>query len=465
MRLYAMDAQLTASQVLRTFHRDELSIFLGAAFTTVGLVTAAFAALARKVDALLIWFALFSFLYGQRLWMDLGMLPLILPPSAFFISLRTSVNYLVPIPAVFYFEAAGFLGRYGKKVAYALAALYLSLFGATLAFGPRATFAAINNIVVIALLVALVGLSMRKRVVNRDFIILRRGALVFAGFALATNVANLFGHYFQAEALGFAFLLGSLGYVAARRTLHRDVELAQIQKELEVARRIQMENLPSAYPNSAHFRVATGYVPMTSVAGDFYDFLVAEPHRAGLLVADVSGHGVPAALIASMVKLAASLQRDNASDPATLLKGMNVALCGNTQNQFVTAAYVHLDATSRSLRYSAAGHPPLLLLRDGRVTAIEENGLMLAAFPYATFTTAVHALEPGDRIVMYTDGVLEAADEQMEEFGQERLQALLRNSGGASPQEMVNTILSSVQAWAKSQDDDLTVLVCEYAAG
>ena len=133
---------------------------------------------------------------------------------------------------------------------------------------------------------------------------------------------------------------------------------------------------------------------MTSVAGDFYDFLLGDDRQAGLLIADVSGHGVPAALIASMVKMAATSQRANANNPAELLSGMNAALCGNTQNQFVTAAYVHLDSEAGELRYSAAGHPPMLLLRAGEVTAVEENGLMLAVFSFAAYLNAVSALDP-----------------------------------------------------------------------
>ena len=122
-----------------------------------------------------------------------------------------------------------------------------------------------------------------------------------------------------------------------------------------------------------------------------------------MLIADVSGHGVPAALIAAMVKLAAASQRAVATKPCQFLTGMNWALLGNTQNRFVTAAYVYLNSESGELRYSAAGHPPLLLVRNGPVTQIEENGLMLAAFDFASYSTAVHKLETDDRIVLYTD--------------------------------------------------------------
>jgi sigma-B regulation protein RsbU (phosphoserine phosphatase) len=222
--------------------------------------------------------------------------------------------------------------------------------------------------------------------------------------------------------------------------------------------------LPGAFPDSSNFRVAARYVPMTSVAGDFYDFIVADDRQAGLLIADVSGHGVPAALIASMVKLAATSQRANAGDPAALLSGMNASLHGNTQNQFVTAAYVYLDSASRTLQYSAAGHPPMLLLRNGKVEEIVENGLMLAAFDFAKYTTAAHRLEAGDRLLLYTDGIVEAANAKGDFFGQDALAALLRQTAGLRPSDAVDRIISSVQQWANSQDDDLTVLVCDYAA-
>jgi sigma-B regulation protein RsbU (phosphoserine phosphatase) len=272
------------------------------------------------------------------------------------------------------------------------------------------------------------------------------------------------GRFHNVEAIGFAFFLGTLGYVAAKRSLQRDHQFSEIQKELEIARRIQTSILPQAYPESDHFTVAARYVPMASVAGDFYDFLITNPQQAGLLIADVSGHGVPAALIASMVKLAATSQRANAADPATLLSGMNMVLHGNTQEQFVTAAYVYLDAVSSTLRYSAAAHPPMLLLRAGNVVELTENGLMLAAFSFATYSTAEYPLEPGDRLVLYTDGLLEAANATGEEFGPLRLSALLKDGARLNPEAAADHIVSSLQTWSKSQNDDLTVLICDYAS-
>lgn len=461
--MQGIDRELTASQVLRVFHHDELRLFLGAAFVTVGLVAGAFCVLRRKFDALLVWLALFAILYGGRLWMQSDLLSLLVPDSIFFRNLKFSIDYVVPIPALFFFEAAGFLNKGARVIGYVLCVVFLGLVVATFVFGPSLKFLIINNVIIIAGLIALIVQSKRGENISRDFVVIRRGLLVFVGFALYDNIVGLFRGGSKTESLGFAVFLATLGYVAARRTIQRDQQLVEIQKELDVARRIQMSILPGEFPSNANFRVAARYVPMTSVAGDFYDFLISDERQTGLLIADVSGHGVPAALIASMVKIAATSQRANTANPSKLLAAMNATLCGITQNQFVTAAYVHLDAEAQELRYSAAAHPPMLLLRGGEVMPVVENGLMLAAFDFAEYSTVVLPLMAGDRLVLYTDGIVEAEDGKQEEFGQERLCALLRDSAGLGHTEAADLVLSSVQRWAAAQNDDLTLLVCDYA--
>src|SRR5579862_8073135 len=149
IRMYLIDAQLTANQVLRAFHRDEPYLFLGAAFTTVAIVSAAFSFLRRRFDALLIFLALFAFLYGQRLWLDAEVLRISLPDNEFFHRLQAAVNYLVPIPAFFFFQASGFLGRKGKIVAWALASVFAALVAATMHFGDLLEFQHTNNVLVI----------------------------------------------------------------------------------------------------------------------------------------------------------------------------------------------------------------------------------------------------------------------------------------------------------------------------
>jgi len=467
--MYALDPQLTASEVLRVFHQDEPYLFLGAAFTTTGILAAAFSVLRRKLDPLLIYFALFAILYGQRLWIEAGLLNLLVPQSEVFHRLREVISFIVPIPGFLFFEAAGLLPRGGRVVGYFLGAILGLLAILTLALGSSHVYHQINNIVVIGALLTLTAQHVFAAVTSkdgtshtRDFAVVRRGLLIFIAFALWDNIAGAFNHSSKVEPYGFVIFLGALGYVAARQTLERDQQLGAIQKELEVARRIQLSILPGDFPSSLNFSVAARYVPMTSVAGDFYDFVVANDTQAGLLIADVSGHGVPAALIASMVKLAATSQRTEASDPASLLAGMNGALCGNTQSQFVTAAYVYLDSEAGELRYSAAGHPPMLLLRGGQVSEITENGLILAAFDFATFTNAAQPLQPGDRLLLYTDGIVEAANVAGDFFGTEALIDVLKKSVHLAPSDAADHVIQMIQKWSRTQDDDWTVLICDY---
>jgi sigma-B regulation protein RsbU (phosphoserine phosphatase) len=195
-------------------------------------------------------------------------------------------------------------------------------------------------------------------------------------------------------------------------------QLLAIQKELETARQIQLSILPSQIPKIDGLDIAARYVPMTSVAGDFYDFIVVDEKHIGILVADVSGHGMPAALIASMLKIALSAQVAHAADPAQVLLGLNQALCGKFQHHYVTAAYLFVDMQKRTLTYAGAGHPPLLLgwLIHG-VRAVEENGLFLGRFPFATYSSVELPLQSGDRGLLYTDGISETTNPAGIEFG------------------------------------------------
>lgn len=456
--MLVFDSQFTAGEVLRAFHHDEPFLFLGAAFNTVTIILIGLCLIRRKADGMLLSLAWFAHLYGIRLWMDSHLLQLSVPPTEFFQRLSTAVNFLVPIPAFIFFHFAGFLGKMGRYITPAFIVLFSFLVAATMALGPRSVFFTINNDVIALALLAVVVRTFRSGRGDHDVRVIRVGLLIFAVPAIAENVWSIP----KIEPYGFAILLACLGYVAARRTLQRDREYSEIQQELELARRIQLSILPASFPESHSFRVAAKYVPMTSVAGDLYDFLLGDDDHAGLLIADVSGHGVPAALIASMVKMAATSQRAQAARPAALLEGMNAALCGNTQGQYVTAAYVYLDARSRELLYSAAGHPAMLLLRDGDVAQIAENGMLLAAVDGAMYQNKSLPLQSGDRLLLYTDGLVEARNAAGNLFGEESLISEFKGTRDLSPSETVDHLIRAVQRWARSQDDDLTVLVCDF---
>ena len=247
-------------------------------------------------------------------------------------------------------------------------------------FGRLPILHTINNVAVIAALPFVLVRTYLQGAVNRDFIIMRRGLLCFVVLALWDNTLGYFWLHRVLEPYGFAAFLGCLGYVAARRALQRDREYSDIQQELDARTPHAAFHFACFLSSSRSFQVAAKYVPMTSVAGDLYDFLLADDQHAGLFIADVSGHGVPAALIASMVKMAATSQRAQAAHPAALMAGMNSALCGNTQGQYVTAAYVYLDAHAQELQlFSSRTSAPCSCCEMAAVTEIVENGMLLAA--------------------------------------------------------------------------------------
>ncbi len=456
--MLVLDTQLTAGAVLRAFHRDEPFLFLGAAFNTVTIILIGLCIIRRKADGMLLSLAWFAHLYGIRLWINSEVLRLSIPPSEFFHRFGAAVEYMVPVPAFLFFNFAGFLGKVGKFITPIFVVLFLCLSAGSMLFGTQAAFRYINNYVIAIALIAVAFRWFRRMTVDRDSRLIGVGLLCFVLPAISDNVYGP-SHI---EPYGFAVLLACLGYVAARRTLQRDREYSEVQQELDLARRIQLSILPAPFPPSQSFRVAAKYVPMTSVAGDLYDFLLADDLHAGLLIADVSGHGIPAALIASMVKMAATSQSAQATHPAALLTGMNTALCGNTQGQYVTAAYVYLDAQARELHYSAAGHPAMLLLRGGTVTEIAENGMLLAALEGAQYESKSLPLQSGDRLLLYTDGLLEARNAQGKLFGEDSLATELKSSTNLTPTETVDHLIGAVQQWARTQDDDLTVLVCDF---
>jgi len=242
-------------------------------------------------------------------------------------------------------------------------------------------------------------------------------------------------------------------------------QLLAIQKELETARLIQQSILPESVPKIEGLDIAARYVPMTSVAGDFYDFIVVDNRHVGILVADVSGHGMPAALIASMLKIALAAQSDYAADPAKVLDGLNKALCGKFQHHYVTAAYVFVDMEKRTLTYAGAGHPPLLLFggsSDG-VRDVAENGLFLGKFDFAVYTSVEVPLAAGDFGLLYTDGVSETNNPDHVEFGSERFRQFLASQRSPSADQLADRLLNELSDWSargegEDLDDDLTLV-------
>lgn len=255
----------------------------------------------------------------------------------------------------------------------------------------------------------------------------------------------------------------------AREALSR--QLKTLNDELEMAREIQLSILPSDTPKIKGLTIAARYIPMSAVAGDFYDFISVDDRHLGILIADVSGHGLPAALIASMLKVALFAESQHASDPAQVLAGLNRSLFGKFRRHYVTAAYVFVDLEKDVLSYAGAGHPPVLLWRkrEGISREFEENGLFLGPFAEATFSSLRLPVETGDRLLLYTDGILEFKNPANEEFGGDRLRQFLDANSALNAERLVDALISELSRWAEqapgpSQLDDITILAMDIAS-
>jgi len=249
-------------------------------------------------------------------------------------------------------------------------------------------------------------------------------------------------------------------------------QLLAIRAEMETARQIQLSILPREIPQVAGLDIAARYIPMTSVAGDFYDFVVVDEKRIGILVADVSGHGMPAALIASMLKIAFAAQSANACDPSAVLSGLNQALYGKFQGHYVTAAYALIDMGKRTFSYAGAGHPPLLLKEgsSGSARYVLENGLFLGFFPEATFSAVETPFQEGDWLVLYTDGINEMMDASEEQFGKTRLKAFLESHPEGPAAQFADSLLERLAQFSgrpsgEDPDDDVTLLAVRFQGG
>jgi phosphoserine phosphatase RsbU/P len=242
---------------------------------------------------------------------------------------------------------------------------------------------------------------------------------------------------------------------------------AQIKAELEVARALQSAILPAAFPAKPGCDGAARMIPATTMCGDFYDFIELPDGRIGLVMADVCGHGVPAAFFMAVAR---TNLRDFAAlhtEPGACLAHTNSALCAqNPLDLFVTVFYCVFDPASGRLRYANAGHnPPYLRRGDGTVAALDGAcGLVLGALPGVEFPDHTVQLMPGDQLVLYTDGVTEACNSAAELYGTERLIAAVQAPGSGQAAAMVERICHSVTTFtgAAAQSDDITLTVLAW---
>jgi sigma-B regulation protein RsbU (phosphoserine phosphatase) len=237
----------------------------------------------------------------------------------------------------------------------------------------------------------------------------------------------------------------------------------RLEKELAIAREIQASFLPKRAPEVPGFDLAGATQPHDEVGGDYFDFIRVSDSRLGIAIADVSGKGIPAALIMAGFRMSLLAEIRNEFTMRAVMRKVNSLLHESTErDKFVTLFYGVLDWKNRSLSFSNAGHnPPLLLRADGRVQYLLEGGVALGVLPDARYEERPVALHPGDVLLLYTDGVSEAELPTGEQFGTERLERCLKRLAEGTAQEILKGVVDEVTAYAGEHgvNDDLTLVV------
>jgi sigma-B regulation protein RsbU (phosphoserine phosphatase) len=250
--------------------------------------------------------------------------------------------------------------------------------------------------------------------------------------------------------------------------MHREaIEKERLEKELELAATIQREILPKDLPDVPGAQVSAITRPTRQVGGDYFDVFSLPNGEVAFVVADVSGKGVPAALLVSTLASAIRLQIDDAPDPAELIRRVHQHLYRfSPARKFATMFFARFDHRSGELSYVSAGHNPAVVVRrDGSVEMLNATGHPVGMFPQSRWDVGRIRLLPGDRLCIYTDGITEAQSPAQEDFGLDRLRAHLVSSAGLPISESLSGLLRSVTDFAagEPQYDDQTVLLLSRA--
>ncbi len=244
----------------------------------------------------------------------------------------------------------------------------------------------------------------------------------------------------------------------------------QVDYEMKVVADIQRSLLPSQMPTIPTMALAAHYQTSHRAGGDYYDFFPLSGGKWGLLIADVSGHGTPAAVIMAVTHTLAHTFPGAPEPPGQLLTHVNHQLCSlytAHSDTFVTAFYGVYDPSNRTLTYASAGHNPPRLKRceDGSLALLDAaRGLPLGIFPAETYRDATHTLVPGDQLVLYTDGITEADNEAGELFGLERMDKVLENCS-INVSDLLKAVLAAVDEFTGGRPaaDDRTLLVAKIS--
>ncbi len=259
-------------------------------------------------------------------------------------------------------------------------------------------------------------------------------------------------------------LASQVAIIIEKVMLHEQlIEKQRLQTQLEVARQVQLELLPPTDPQLDGFDISAYNFPTEEVSGDYYDWVHVYDDQIAMMIADVSGKGVPAALLMAFLRASLRAATHIGYAPHISMSKVNYLLWESIErNQFVTAFYGIFDATNRTLAYSNAGHnPPLLIDVNGDAHFEERGGVPLGMFRDSRYYEYYALIQPGQILVLYTDGVTEAVNSAGEEYGRDRLANAVRQARTQPAREIIDVVHRDLMSWTEGRGahDDVTFFI------
>ena len=280
------------------------------------------------------------------------------------------------------------------------------------------------------------------------------------------------GQAYLPDEVEFLIALGNLAVISIQNVelIEERIEKERMEEEMRMAREIQRGLLPRAIPEIRGLQVAALALPSREVGGDYFDVLPLPDGRLFTIIADVTGKGIPAALLMSSIQACTHTLVPMSIPLTRLMAHINRVICQNTSpDKFITAFAAVYHADSRRLEYVNAGHePPLVVRKEGDIVELEEGGLLLGVLSMATYECGSIELAPGDTVVLFTDGVTEAMGRKEEEYTDARLRTLLAARHTGTAQEVLEHIQADVESFTGPVtvlSDDRTMIVVKVTDG
>ncbi len=257
------------------------------------------------------------------------------------------------------------------------------------------------------------------------------------------------------------------GLLQLKKSVKDMAELSLIKREISIAQTIQRSLLENKMPDIGNVTLALRYFPMYEIGGDFYEISPIDENKIGILIADVSGHGIPAAFISGMLKVICNFHSKSAQNPAEFMDRINEAIYNIVKDQFITACYTIIDIENRKIIQSNAGHWPMLLYRQATNELIvnSENKMPLGCTLEEKYENREFDLEINDRLIFYTDGIIEIKNAEGKMFGDRNFHKLIKAIANYELEDFADKIIETIKRWYNTSEeifsDDVTLLALD----